>query len=246
MKTAITSGGAGDILFSIPVMKALGVDTLLIKESFYPPGFGSLYSSMKDLMQLQGFKVLPTKDEGFGFDRFEAGVKYDINMDAWRSCRMRGQWHIMQSMLNHWRVSQLGRPWQRPWLKIDDKPSVHDVLYSLEEYAPSFSLFSLTPRWRESDCDWRRVMDKHTYGIPVFVGFDEDHADFQRLIGHTIYHYPTPTFLDVVRLVRDAKDIYCNQGFVLAAAQALGKNYWCAFKKGKTNCLTRTSNEHYL
>jgi hypothetical protein len=228
-------------------MRALGVRTLDLKESFYPPGYGSLYSAMKELVELQGFECLPTPDEGLGFDHFHPSCRYHINMDAWRSCRMRGVWHIMKSMAAYWQIRGVSPT--VPWLKIDDVQNEFSrYMYGTgAEYCPSFSLWSLTPRWRQNNCDWRQIYhNAPPPGFKVFVGFPDDYKDFCKLVDAEPYYIHTPAYIDVVRLVRDATGIYCNQGFVLAAAQGLGRNYWCAFKNNKQNCFTRTHNEHYL
>jgi hypothetical protein len=233
-KTAISSGGAGDICFSVPIMKALGVSTLLIKESYYEQGYGSMYSGLKDLMTMQGFTVLPTKDEGKGFDCFEPDAKFDINMDTWRNCRMRGKWHIMVSMYHHWRI--VNRNWRTPWLKIDNEPT--------ELTGEDYSLWFLSPRWRQSDFDWKAYYPT-VPGNKYFIGFLEDWEAFRREVGEIEYFY-TPDFMITARLIRDCRALYCNQSPVLAIAQGLGKEYYCAFKKNKTNCRMYTSNEHAL
>lgn len=233
-KAAISSGGSGDVIFSIPIMKALGITRLLIKESFFPEGFGSMYTGLKELIEYQGFEVWPTRDDGLGFDRFEPGVRYDVNMDAWRSCRMRGRWHIMQSIANHWHLRGISP--QNPWLKIDDKPT--------ELTGQDYTLWFLSPRWRQSDYDWKKGFEQ-VGGNKYFIGFLEDWETFTREVGWVEYAY-TPDLMVMARMIRDCRALYTNQSVALALAQSMGKDYFCAFKNGKTNTRTYTKNEHAL
>lgn len=234
-KTAITSGGAGDIIISVPVMQKIGITTLLVKESFYPPGYGSMYSAMKDLIELQGIAVLPTKDEGKGFDQFEAGVRFDVSMDAWRGMPGRGIDFIGSSMA--WWFKSGHIDFRRPWLTVDDIPTYWTGL--------EYTLWFLSPRWRQSDCDWRKIFAS-VEGLKLFVGFREDCQEFASLVGQEVEFVHSDNFLYTARLVRDATAVYCNQSAVLALSMGLGKDYYCAFKKGKTNCRLYTKNEHPL
>lgn len=236
-RTAITSGGAGDIIISIPVMRRLGITTLYVKESFYPAGYGSMYSALKDLLEFNGFTCLPTRDEGKGFDHFEAGVQYDVNMDAWRGCRGRGRDYIGQSMANWFNVGRID--FRKPWLTVDALPT--------QWTGRDYTLWFLSPRWRQSDCDWKAVYAS-VPGEKVFAGFWEDYCDFRQLttvaIDGNLEYEHCDSFLLTARLIRDARAVYCNQGPVLALAQGMGKEYYCAFKKQKTNCYLYIKNEH--
>lgn len=218
-------------------MKMLGIKTLYIKESFYPEGYGSMYSALKDLIELQGFRVLPTKDLGQGFDQFEPGIRYDVNMDAWRGIRGRGRDYIGHSMAMWFRI---GRPdYTHPWLQIDAAPTQ----WSSQDY----TLWYLSPRWRQSDTDWRKVY-AGVEGKKLFVGFWEDYCDFRELatvgIDTNLEYAHSDNFLFTARLVRDARAVYCNQGPVLALAGGLGVHHYCAYKTGKTNCRTYTKWDH--
>jgi hypothetical protein len=234
-KTAITSGGAGDVIISVPVMKMLGISSLYIKESFYPEGYGSMFSALRELIEMQGFRVLPTKDLGQGFDQFEPGIRYDVNMDAWRGIRGRGRDYIGHSMAMWFRV---GRPdYTRPWLQLDAIPT--------EWTGQNYTLWYLSPRWRQSDTDWKAVYQS-VPGCKLFVGFAGDYAHFSELVDAYPGWVFSDNFLFTARLVRDARAVYCNQGPVLALAGGLGVHHYCAYKKNKTNCRTYTRWDHPL
>src|SRR5687767_8259193 len=114
MITAGTSGGCGDIVYAIPVMKKLGVSRVYVKENWYKPPHHSLYSVMKDLLKMQGFEVLPTAG-GYDPMNYEPGLKLDYDMDAFRQMRGRGKVHIMVNMYNYFGLTN--NNWQVPWLQ---------------------------------------------------------------------------------------------------------------------------------
>ena len=194
---------------------------------------------MRPLVELQGFECLPTRDLGHTapqFDHFDPAVRYHINMDAWRSCKMRGRWHIQRSMANHWLLRGI-QP-SRPWLVMDDVPT------SLTDQ--DYTLWFLSPRWRESDTNWHAVYHS-VPGARYFIGFEQDWEAFKTLVKDDgMAFLKTMDFLATARLIRDCRALYCNQGPALALAQGLGKEYYCAFKRGKTNTMVYTKNEHAI
>src|SRR5579872_781066 len=229
-KTAAISGGVGDAIYSIPVMRALGVTRLYIKENFYHPPFGSMHSVLKPLLELQGIECLPTKG-GLDFEIYEDGLQFDYDLDTWRHERGLGRNHIMFSMLTHWR--KFYREWRRPWL--------HNIPVSQGDY----SLIFLSWRWRDgSKVDWKKIYDSIPRPV-YFIGLPEDHELFEREAGQ-IEWKKTMDLLEMAQLIAGCRALYCNQGVALVIAQGLGKEYLCAFKPTKTNCMMRTPNEHDL
>lgn len=228
--TAAITGGIGDAIYSIPIMRSLGVSGLYIKENFYPAPYGSMYTALKPLLELQGIECQPTKG-GLGFSIYEPGLKFDIDLDAWRCQSNRGRDHIMISMMNHWK--RYARDWRRPWIK------------GIPVIAGDYSLVFLSWRWREnSRVDWKKVLG--TIPRPVyFIGLPEDHQLFVQEWG-PIDWIETKDLLEMAKLIAGCRALYCNQSVALVLAQGLGKEYWCAFKPGKTNCMMRTELEHDL
>lgn len=231
--TAGTSGGCGDIIYSIPVMKKLGVTRIYVKENWYRPPYHSLYSVMRDLLKMHCFEVLPTPG-GYDPMNYEPGLNLDFDMDRFRLQPKRGKNHIMVSMLTYFGLSNNG--WQKPWLTITGE-SGKDL--------NSYNLINLTPRWRDnSRVNWRRIFE-NIKGPAYFIGFPEEHDAFCRLYGQ-IEHLPTDNILHMAQLIRDCQALYCNQSVALTIAQGLGKCYFLEVKPGKTNTLMYTHNENIL
>lgn len=232
--TAGSSGGCGDIVYSIPVMKKLRVNRVYIKENWYKHPHHSLYSVMKDLLQMQGFEVLPTAG---GYDPmvYEPGLELDYDMDSFRMQKHRGQVQIMVNMFKAFGLTNNG--WQLPWLKVTGKTE-HDL-------PTEYSLIQLTPRWRvNSTVNWEKIYMKID-GPVFFIGFPEEHEDFCRRYG-AIKYLPCENILQMAQLVRDCQALYCNQSIGLTLAQGLGKKYFLELKPGKTNTRMYTKNENIL
>lgn len=239
---AIT-GGIGDIVYTIPVMRKLRIDTVYVKENFYDPGLGSMYTVTKPLLESQGFTVLPTSG-AYPFDVFEPGLQFDINLDAWRIRPGRSTVHIIKNMMLHFRCFDPN--FMAPWL------------HGIEPYKQARNLIMLTPRWRDnSPISWIRVMKEHELDTlnTVFIGHPSDYAYFKHITGfwdseaysyRCIDYEPTANLLDMARYIAGSEKVFCNQGVALTIAQGLGKEYWLERKPNKTNTLLYTKNEHLL
>lgn len=234
MITAGTSGGCGDIVYSIPVLKKLGVTRVYVKENWHRPPYHSLYSVTKDLLEMHGFEVMSTAG-GFDLMQYEPDLKIDYDMDGFRLMRRRGKVHIMVNMLIYFGLST--RDWAWPWLTVTGNAT--------GKPAGDYSLIHLTARWRDnSRVNWERVFMKID-GPVYFIGFPEEHAEFCRLYGYIPY-IPTDNILHMAQLIRDCQALYCNQSVALTLAQGLRKKYYLEVKPGKTNTLMYTKNENIL
>jgi len=229
-KVGAVTGGIGDICYSIQIMRRLGIDKLFVKENYYPPGWGSMYTAVKPLLATQGIECFPTKG-GDDFSIYEPGLQFDYDLDAWRCQPNRGRDHILLSMQHHWRC--FDRNWRAPWIK------------GIPTTTGYYSLVFYTWRWREgSKVDWKKVyawIPRPVY----FIGLPEDHDLFEKEVG-PIEWTPTQDLLEMANLIAGCRALYCNQGVALVIAQGLGKEYWCSFKPGKTNTMLYTPNEHNL
>jgi hypothetical protein len=93
--TASCTGGLGDIVYSIPVMRKLNIYTYLIPNE---PIFTPIYR----LLRSQEIKCFPYTHENA------------LNIDNFRNQRQRGSKHIIQSMAAEFDVEL--QDWSKPWL----------------------------------------------------------------------------------------------------------------------------------
>lgn len=230
MKTAAVTGGIGDIVYSIPVLRKLDIGRLFIKENFYPDG-SSMYSVMHKLLLSQGIDSHPIPG-GTDVSVFPPGLQFDVNLDAWRSQPGRNRIHIIRNMMLHYRC------FERNW----NKPFLHNIKTSDQGY----DLIFLSPRWREnSPINWNEV--RRVYGLhnALFIGLEADWKDFYMNYGG-IKFAPTKDIYEMALLIANCHRLFTNQSVALTIAQGLGKDYWLEVKPTKTNTLFFTPNEHIL
>lgn len=227
-KIAATSGGLGDIVYSIPIMRELGVKLVYVKESWYHHPYHSLYSCIKTLLNHEGFDVLPTNGE-LRVGKFERGLKYDYNLDSFRRQDNRGKVHIQTNLRKQFNLKQ--QPF-RPWLNISTAEK-------------GYNLIQLTERWRNaSTVDWK-VLFQNIPKPVYFIGFQYEWLDFQLNYGDLEW-METNDILDMAHLIANCDNLYCNQSVGLTLAQGLGKRYFLELKPGKTNTRMYLSNENIL
>jgi len=196
MITAATSGGLGDIVYSIPTLRKLGVKRIYVKESFYYRPEISLYNSIKSLLEQNGFEVLPTSG-AYPLQTYEPGLKFDYDMDQFRNIPNRKLHIILQHMI-YFNISR--ENWYRPYL-LPGGPALLEKPYTL---------LNLTPRWREKSLvDWGKVLDSLLGKRVYFVGFLPEYEDFKSKYGDIPY-LPTTDILELAIAIRDCESLYCN------------------------------------
>lgn len=225
MKTFYHSGKMGDVIYSLPTIRAMGGGILYLPEN--GPEVTGMYSFMKSLLEMQSYihEVRQAPDSVF-YDDSREWVDVDLNLH--RTHPQRGKVNMVQRYFDVFGVDE-GH--QDPWL---------EPLWSSEDV---YTIVSVTPRFRNrSRVSWKHVLKRID---PLFIGTDEDYKEFCRRYGE-IPRAECRTALDVAALVYGASAIYCNQSFVLTLAQAMNKTRYVEFKPGKTNCHFNSPNEHAL
>jgi len=230
---AASSGGLGDIIYSIPVLRKLGVDTLFVKESYYFPPHGNLYTAIKDLLAVNGILALPTNG-AYPPNEYDPFLRFDYDLDQARKERNRRRNHIIVSYLNTWNLNTDG--WCKPFLKVPGQNNL----------TGPYSVIHITKRWRKnSKVIWRNVIKK--IENPLFVGFLCEYYDFcKETRTKDIPFIETDNILEMAILIRDCEALYCNQSVSLTIAQGLGKTYYLDKNPHTTNAIMRTLNENIL
>lgn len=249
-KIGAITGGIGDCVYAIPVMRKLGITGVYVKENFYLDG-SSMYTVLKPLLESQGIQCFPTTG-GLPFSVFEQGLKFDYDLDAWRCRPGRDRIHIIKNMCLHYRVSVYD--WNKPFLHglLHHRVSVHDsnkpFLHGLPSpTATDYTLIFLSQRWREnSTVNWTRIHDLlKAAGRVFFIGLETDWLNFCYLHGE-IDWISTPDLLVMADVIKGCTALYTNQSVALAIAQGLDKAHYLEVKPGKSNTLFYTPNEYIL
>lgn len=236
MITARHSGKVGDCCYAIPAMKMLGIQVLYLPEQ--TGECSNLYSSLKRLMGLQGFEVGRYTDN-LPYGVLDPAMPVDYDLDQARNQPLKGLTHIVKRYLDTYRLNLPN--WKEPWLIVDDVQPIKGE-YVVINFTNRHVLNEQTGV--RSQVDWKKVY----HSIPekkYFVGTKEEHKYFCEMFV-PIDYFETGDMLDVARVVKGAKAVYCNQSAVLAISQGLGKEVHLARKPGKTNCLLYTPNEFEL
>lgn len=224
---AYSSGGAGDIVFQIKIMKMMRIKTLYVLDAHYNEHI-TIASTVGKLLNSQGIESYPILNPDI--------LSFDYNLDLFREQKRHG--HLVKRMLSQFNLPFAG--WNVPWLtNIQPKEQCPDVL------------LNVTSRYREgSPVDWKKVIGSlldrdSTIG---FIGFEEEYKD--TILGYfdsnRIPHIRTQNLFEMAQYIQACKALYCNQSAALAIAQGLGKTYYVEHKPEKFNCLMNTSNENIL
>lgn len=238
-RTAAITGGAGDCVYAIPIIRRLNISTVYVKENFYANNQGSLYSVVAPLYESQGIQCLPTSGSYNGFSNFDPSLHYDIDLDEWRCRPGRDRVHIIKNMMLHYRCYD--SDWNKPFLfNIKFGPWLYPV--------KDKNLIFVTKRWRDnSPVIWKFIIRQFNLSVnSYFIGHEEDQYNFIKESGYSCCRWVTADLLTMAEAIQCCKALFCNQGVALTIAQGLGKPYWLERKPGKTNTLFYTPNEHLL
>lgn len=234
-KIAASGGGAGDIIYALSLFKKMGVETVYVKRSNYPPGLGDMFTSLKRLVESQGYRCLPTSGDYPHF-KYEPGLSYDYDLDIAKNLPDRGMNHIIVSYCKQFKLPFRHPEWTTPWL-IAPETNGNEQPYSV---------FFVTNRWREwSTLRWKDVYAR-TPGRKIFCGFPEDHNNFCIHVNDDVEFYPTIDLYDLMLVINGSRALYCNQSSALTIAQGLGKKYYLEVKPRRTNTLMFTPIENIL
>ena len=238
-KTFRHGGKTGDLIFSLPTIRALGGGVVYIPEET-PDECSNLHSNVKRLLRLQPYiKGVKEYPSGYAYMAKDPYIEIDYDLDLARLQPSKGVIHIVKRYLDAFGIDL--PTWKEPWLLIDDYPAPVTGEYILFNYT---GRHVINERMPSMPFDWQRLYNS-VPGRKVFVGTPVEYGYFYSLTGCEEW-VKTKDALELARVVRDAKAVYCNQSLTLALAQSLGKTYYLFPKPYKTNCLMYTPNENIL
>jgi hypothetical protein len=234
MTTARHSGKCGDILYSLPTAKALGVEVLYIPET--TDQCTGLYSNIRRLLEQQSFlkeiREYPWLGGTYGSYTKDPAIHLDFDLDRHQEHPARGARNMLLRYADIFRVHVDHR---QPWLTVE----------GVREIEHDYNLISLTPRFRDSSrVDWKRIYDKIPKPV-YFVGTVEEHEEFVNKIGY-ILRLESEDLLTFALYIKFCSALFCNQSCAVTIAQGIGKTYHLEVKPRKTNVLFYTINEHQL
>lgn len=213
MLTFKHSGNLGDVVYSLPTVRALLARHDLDGAGFYlNPGVPSPY---------------PCGPHPLGNVRLDAGYASDLfpllRAQPWIT--EAGLWDGSPVSYDLDRFRETGYPFSRgdiaryychafpvspnlsdPWLDVDPAPDFAGAI-----------LVNRTQRYRNPAINYRFLSNRADV---VFVGLPQEHAEFSREAKH-IRHEVAPDFLTLARWLKGCRLFVGNQSFAFALAEAL-------------------------
>ncbi len=226
------SGGAGDVIYSLPFVRAQGGGSLYIKPYNEFNQSCDVYEVLKPLLLAQPYitEVHPYDPKRKLFE-IDPATPTDVNLDNFRNNIEPGVTVIPKSYFGAFGIP-LPDDWARPWLTVD--PMLNPGMHA------SFAVISVTPRYRNPRVDWKRVVQQalRRHGRLFFVGLMEELQLFYRENDHPkIGYLGTSDLLEVARYIACAEAVYCNQNPCLTIAQAMGKKCFVETAPGSSSCV---------
>lgn len=207
------SGDAGDVIYSLPVIKSLGGGVLFLstdnrhpwpKNTRWAQGGGdpSWAGSLATLLDRQPYiwRTLYTHARPFSAD-----VDLNLFREFYRTPRPEN----MQNLFTlHCKAFGVSYPEDEPWLQVDEIRKVpgRDIVVNRTE------------RFHNPDFPWAKLVLEHGKRM-VFVGTTQEHRDFLRF--GQVPRHPTDNLLQVAQIIAGARLFIGNQSCPLAIAHGL-------------------------
>jgi hypothetical protein len=188
------SGDLGDIIYSLPAIKALGGGRLILFDS---PG-----KTAHGMNPAKVDRLRPLLEQQDYIESVEwSDVRVETNLNGFRD-------HHHHGNLADMHLATHGLEWRHrvsPWLFVDPKPVAKVVVQRSLRYGGNFP--------------WREAVE--VYGKDaVFVGFKDEHEEFCSKFGD-IPHYDAKDFLELAQVIAGSEWFIGNQSSPLAVAHGL-------------------------
>lgn len=233
------SGDAGDVIYSLAAIKALGVGMLFLTPHNKHPwplnsrwarmgGEADWVDNLAPLVEAQPYIVKCRYTHGH-----PASTTHDLNRFRipWRNRTARDFDSILKL---HMDAFNLPLPTE-PWLTITDPIVVSDRPI----------VVSRTARYQRDSFPWDKLCQKYGDQM-VFVGTRQEGELFQGFAPEKkIPRYPTKDALELARVIAGGRRFIGNQSLPLAIAHGLGKAVCVETWERNSNCVLPRKNALY-
>lgn len=222
------SGSYGDIIYSIPAAKQLGITDYLLT--------ADPHSGARTLMTRKNAAfIMPLLNLlGFGArwgDMNEYNY-YDFDMDPFRSFYYKNDKQIRKP----WRtIASLQCEFARCKNTTVSAPWIEQVG---ERALPAHTkriIISRTARYHGSNLPWKQIMEDYQQSGLAFLGSCQEHEKFCQEFGF-IEHIPITNAIYAYYVIRDCDEFYGNQSFFLSLAIGLGVPAWMEVSDTHPDC----------
>lgn len=234
MKTFLSSGGCGDVIYQMAVMRELGGGILYLKRFNKHNKAVDQYEALKALLEAQEYVFEVREYPQTDFFRYSDDSRPDVDLDSFRGLSWAdiSKRNMLKTLFE---VHGIIKPVPETWIDVDG-------MFTDREYA----IINKTPRHMDYSVDWHSI-DKHVRHKKyadgcLFVGLDAEYEDYINNFSFMAQAICTD-LLDVAMYVKSATHIYCNQSAVLTLAQAMNKPYSLVCRPKTKNCIFNRKNE---
>ncbi len=212
-KTFKHSGDTGDIIFSLPAIRALGGGVLYLDPDggFSNPlvKFADKVRTKLNAASIQSLAPVLTQQPYIEAVKEWHGEPVDYDLDEFRR-------HIRFNNLSDSHLAAFKLPTTErdtAWLKIADPIFV--------EGRPV--VISRSVRYHSNYSYWEQHLPA-LKDLAIFVGYPKDHEIFEYTFGHAIPYHPTPDITTLARVIAGCRKFVGNQGLPHALAEGMKKN----------------------
>lgn len=241
-----TMGTFGDTIYSLCVMKMLGGGNLYVK-------LNALDDFARNVIGWQDAGPARGRYTQRDYEILEPLLKAQDYLDhiaVWN-----GEPIDHQELDNHWKMHLL-KGWQ------GNQTECYALTVGMDIFDPAIKSKLLYEPWL-TPVEPIKVPNKpiivnrtarYLYGNPssewyewiqqdlaqsgLFVGTEQEHADFESLFNIKIDYYKTKDLLELAKLIQGCEMFIGNQSVALSLAIGLGKTYWCEIRKDFQNTVT--------
>lgn len=206
------SGDLGDIIFSLPTIRALGGGVL-----YLDPLGAETAKSVKDfktklsLKSALGMKDFLNTQEYITDVKIWAGEEIDYNLDSFRD-----NIKYNNLVISHLSAFNLDKDISKnQWIDVQEKIQL-----------PKQFIISRSVRYHSNYPFWVELLKK-IKNDSVFIGLEKEHEIFEYTFEVSIPYYPTPTIKDLAIAINSCEQIFCNQSLPHAIAEGLHHSLVC-------------------
>ena len=235
-KVFFHSGDFGDIIYALPVIRALGGGKLVIGPSTRWKTRLAMTQAHVDIM-LPLLKLQPYLSDVEFVENAPADA---LDMNQFREYLIMEHDYMRKGArrlnLAEAQLYAFKLPLEecdRAWLTVDQMEVIHDRPVLMHRSA----------RWRNFDFPWAKIMERHGHHA-IFVGLESEHAEFVKDWGDIPYQ-PTQNFLELARFIAGCRLYIGNQSLPYAICEGLKHTSILEVWPEGPNCLFNRKNAIY-